>query len=53
MTSSLQAMDQEVIHSLKSRYRNKVVQKIIEAIDSKKLLSKISLLDVMKMPVLA
>ena len=53
MTSSLQAMDQGVIHSLKSRYRNKVVQKIIEAIDSKKLLSKISLLDVMKMPVLA
>ena len=40
MTSSLQAMDQGVIHSLKSRYRNRVVQKIIEAIDSKKVTLK-------------
>ena len=40
MTSSLQAMDQGAIYSLKSRYRNKVVQKIIEAIDSKKITLK-------------
>ena len=34
-TSALQPMDQWVIRPLKARYRNKVVQKMIEAIDTK------------------
>ena len=43
-TSALQPMDHGVIRSLKARYRNKVVQKIIETINSKKSLPTISLL---------
>ena len=46
-------MDKGVIRSLKARCRNKLVQKMIEAINSKKLLPTISLLDAMKMLVLA
>ena len=42
-------MRQGVISTLKVKYRNKAVQKIIEAIDSKKTLLTISLLDAMKM----
>ena len=52
-TSILQPMDQGVIRSLKARYRTKVVKKMIEAIDSNKPLPDISLLDAMKMLVLA
>ena len=52
-TSILQPMDQGVIFSLKARYRTKVVQKMIEAIDSNKPLPDVSLLDAMKMLVLA
>ena len=52
-TSALQPMDQGVIPSLKERYRSKVVQKLIEAISRKKSLATISLLDAMKMLVLA
>ena len=52
-TSVLQPMGQMVICSLKARYRNKVVQKMIEAIDSKNSLPPISFLDAMKMLVLA
>ena len=47
-TSTIQPMNQGVIHSLKARYRNKAVRKMIEAIDSKKSLLTISLLDSMK-----
>ena len=46
-------MDQGVIRSLKAKYRVKVIQKMIEAIDKKKELPQISLLDAMKMLVLA
>ena len=35
-TPSLQPMDQGIIRSLKAKYRNKVVQKMIDAIDSDK-----------------
>ena len=52
-TSALQPMDQGVIRSLKARYRTKVVQKMIEAIDGNKSLPNISVLDAMKMPVLS
>ena len=52
-TSALQPMDQGVIRSLKARYRTKVVQKMIEAIDNKNSLPTISLLDAIKMLVLA
>lgn len=52
-TSVLQPMDQGVIRSLKAKYRVKVIQKMIEAIDKKKELPQISLLDAMKMLVLA
>ena len=52
-TPTLQPTDQGVICSLKARYRNNVAQEMIEAIDSKKSFSTISLLDVMKMLVLA
>ena len=52
-TSVLQPMDQGLICSLKARYRAKVVQKMIEAIDGNKSLSNISVLDSMKMLVLS
>lgn len=52
-TSVLQPMDQGVIRSLKAKYRVKVIQKMIEAIDKKKELTQISLLGAMKMLVLA
>ena len=52
-TSVLQPMDQGAICSLKAKYRNKVVQKMIEAIHSKKSLPTISLLGAMKMLVIA
>ena len=51
--SLLQPMDQGVIPSLKARYRTKVVQKVIEAIDGDKSLPNISVLDAMKMLVLS
>ena len=46
-------MDQGVIRSLKARYRAKVVQKLIEAIDGNKSLPDVSVLDAMKMLVLS
>ena len=52
-TSVLQPMDQGTIHSLKARYRTKVVQKMIEAIDGNKTLPNISVLDAMKMLILS
>ena len=45
-------MDQGVIGSLKTRYRMKIVQNMIEAIDSKKSPPATSLLDTMKMLIL-
>ena len=53
MTPALQPMDQGVICSLKAWNRNNVAQEMIEAIDSKKSFPTISLLDTMKMLVLA
>jgi len=52
-TSVLQPMDQGVIRSLQARYRTKVVQKMIEAIEGNKSLPDVSVLDAMKMLVLA
>ena len=52
-TCILQPIDQVVICSLKVKYRAKVVRKMIEAIDSNKPLPDVSLLDAMKMLVLA
>ena len=52
-TSDLKPTDQGVIRSLKVRYRNKVVQKMIEGTDCKKSLPTISLLDTMRILVLA
>ena len=52
-TSDLQPMNQGVILSLKARYRTKVVQKMIEAIDGNKSFPNISVLDAMKMLVLS
>ena len=52
-TSALQPMDQGVIRSLKARYRTKVAQKMIKAIDGNKSLPNISVLDAMKMLVLS
>ena len=52
-TSVLQPMDQGVIYFLKARYRTKVVQKLVEAIDGNKTLSNISVLDAMKMLILS
>ena len=46
-------MDQGVNRSLKAKYRTKVVQKTIGAIDSKKLLQNVSLRAAMKMRILA
>ena len=45
-------MDQQVICSSKEKYRTKVVQKMIDAIDSNKTLQNVSIIEVMKMPVL-
>ena len=46
-------MDKGVIRSLKAKYRTKMVQKMIDAVDRKKLLPQISMLGAMKMLVLA
>ena len=46
-------MNQGVIRSLKERYRTKVFQKMIEAVDGNKSLPNISVLDAVKMLVLS
>ena len=51
--SSLQPMDQGVIRSLSAKYRNRVIQKLIDAIDNDKPLPAISILEAMKILVLA
>ena len=53
ITSKAQPMDQGVIRSLKARYRTKVIRKYIAAIDAKKPLPKLTVLDAMTMLVAA
>ena len=48
-TSSLQPMDQGVIRSLKCKYRTRIIQKYITAIDNEKQIPNISMLEAMKM----
>ena len=52
-TSTTQPIDQDVIHSLKAKYHKNVVQKIIQSVEKKKTLPKISLLQGMQMLVSA
>ena len=47
-TSALQPMDQGVIWSLKSKYRTRIIQKVLAAIDQGKQLPVISILEAMK-----
>ena len=47
-TSALQPMDQGVIWSLKSKYRTRITQKVLAAIDQGKQLPVISILEVME-----
>ena len=51
--SKTQQMDQGVLRSLKAKYRKNVVRKIIQRVEKKKALSKISLLQGMQMLVSA
>ena len=51
-TSALQPMDQGVIWSLKSKYRTHIIQKVLAAIDQRKQLPVISILEAMKVLVL-
>ena len=48
-TSKLQPMDQGVIRSLKAHYKTMSVRKLIEAIEKKKPLPELSILDAMQM----
>ena len=48
-TSITQPMDQGVIRSLKAKYRSRMIQQIIKAIDAKKSIPKVNVLDAMKM----
>ena len=48
-TSKAQPMDQGIIRSLKPRYRTKVIRKYIAAVDAKKPLPKLTVLDAMTM----
>ena len=52
-TFKTQPMDQSVIHSFKAKYRKNVAQKIIQSVEKKKTLPKISLLQGMQMLVSA
>ena len=47
-TSALQPMDQGVIWSLKSKYRTRIIQKVLAAIDQGKQLPVVSILETMK-----
>ena len=47
-TSALQPMDQGVIWSLKSKYRTRIIQKVLAAIDQGKQLPVISKLEAIK-----
>ena len=48
-TSKTQPMDQSVIHSLKAKYRRKIIQRLIRAVDMKKIFPKTSILDAMQL----
>ena len=48
-TSITQPMDQGVIRSLKAKYRSRMTQQIIKAIDANKSIPKVNVLDAMKM----
>ena len=52
-TSKTQLMDQDVIRSLKAKYRKNVVWEIIQSVEEKKTFPKISLLQGMQMLVSA
>ena len=52
-TSKTQPMDQGIIRSLKAWYRTKVIRKYIAAVDAKKPLPKLTILDAMTMLVTA
>ena len=52
-TSKTQPMDQGIIRSLKARYRTKVIRKYIAAVDAKKPLPKLTVLEAMAMQVAA
>ena len=48
-TSITQPMDQGVIRSLKAKYRSRMIQQIIKAVDANKSIPKVNVLDAMKM----
>ena len=48
-TAVTQPMDQGVIHSLKVKYRSRLIKLVIKAIDSNKDIPKINILDAMKL----
>lgn len=48
-TSKTQPMDQGVIRSLKAKYRKKIIQRFIRAVDTKKALPKTSILNAMQL----
>ena len=48
-TPITQPMDQGVIRSLKAKYRSRMTQQIIKAIDANKSIPKVNVLDAMKM----
>ena len=52
-TSNTQPVDQGIIRSLKAQYRTKVIRKYIAAVDAKKPLLKLTVLDAMTMLVVA
>ena len=52
-TSLLQLMDQGVIRSLKAKYRTEVTEKMIDTIDNDESLPTISIIEAMKLLILA
>ena len=48
-TSKTQPMDQGVIRSLKAKYRKKIIQRLIRAVNMKKTFPKTSILDAMQL----
>ena len=48
-TSKTQPMDQGVIRSLKAKYRRKILQRLIRAVDMKKAFPETSVLDAMQL----
>ena len=48
-TSKTQAMDQDVIHSLKTKYCRKIIKQLIRAVNMKNKLPQTSILDAMQL----